>query len=230
MARHSLANETRKTNALRSANFLRTYLAGRVIDDLRPNAAYDAVHWSHCLEHMFDPPAALTRWWELVKPGGYLIVVITDKDLYEQGLWPSIYNSDHKATFRLWTALGESWSPGSHEIDTLARTLPDAVLLSADRQDQHYNHDLLRLGYANVHSNRIKRRYDRFLQDLAARRLLTSGLMEECHKLFFDLVSNIDQTVGRALAQIQIVVRKRTITKHADGRYRIQPARPTLRS
>ncbi|MBK8741304.1 MAG: class I SAM-dependent methyltransferase [Betaproteobacteria bacterium] len=120
-------DEARKTNALRGAAFAAQYLDGRVIDigagrDLvsanaerfdiddgdanfisrfRPAGAYDAVHSSHCLEHMHDPPAALAEWWSLLKPGGYLILVVPDEDLYEQGIWPSIFNRDHKATFRL---------------------------------------------------------------------------------------------------------------------------------
>ena len=68
---------------------------------LRPHLAYDAVCSSHCLEHMRDVPAALTQWWALVRKGGYLVLVVPDEDLYEQGGWPSLFNSDHKATFRI---------------------------------------------------------------------------------------------------------------------------------
>jgi hypothetical protein len=50
---------------------------------------------------MANPESALSQWWSLVKPGGYLIVVVPHEDLYEQGIWPSRFNSDHKATFQL---------------------------------------------------------------------------------------------------------------------------------
>jgi hypothetical protein len=45
---------------------------------------------------MHDPEAALRQWWALVRPGGYLVVVVPHEDLYEQGMWPSAFNSDHK--------------------------------------------------------------------------------------------------------------------------------------
>ena len=45
---------------------------------------YDCVYSSHCLEHMVDAKLALNEWWKLVKPGGYLILIVPDEDLYEQ--------------------------------------------------------------------------------------------------------------------------------------------------
>ncbi|MDR2457772.1 MAG: class I SAM-dependent methyltransferase, partial [Clostridiales Family XIII bacterium] len=63
---------------------------------------FDYVFSSHCLEHMLDPYHALNEWWKLVKPGGYLFVVVPDEDLYEQGQWPSQYNKDHKYTFTIY--------------------------------------------------------------------------------------------------------------------------------
>ena len=57
-----------------------------------PGLAHDTldfVYSSHCLEHLGDPVAALTRWWEVVKEGGYLVVVVPDFEMYERGVWPS---------------------------------------------------------------------------------------------------------------------------------------------
>lgn len=65
------------------------------------DASYDFVHSAHCLEHLFDPDVALHHWWRILKPGGHLIVMVPDEDLYEQGLWPSAWNNDHKHTFSL---------------------------------------------------------------------------------------------------------------------------------
>src|SRR4051794_15690432 len=45
---------------------------------------FDFVYSSHCLEHMHEPAAALAEWWKLVKPGGVLVVIVPDEDLYEQ--------------------------------------------------------------------------------------------------------------------------------------------------
>jgi len=72
---------------------------------------YDFVHSSHCLEHMRDPYEAFDNWLRICKPGGHIITTIPDEDLYEQGVWPSTHNPDHKMT---WTILkDESWSPAS---------------------------------------------------------------------------------------------------------------------
>ena len=68
----------------------------------------DFVHSSHCLEHMRDPVQALQNWFRVLKPGGHLVCVVPDEDLYEQGRFPSTFNADHKWTFTLWKAT--SWS------------------------------------------------------------------------------------------------------------------------
>jgi SAM-dependent methyltransferase len=73
--------------------------------------SYDFVHNSHCLEHMRDPYEAFDNWLRICKPGGHIITTIPDEDLYEQGVWPSTHNGDHKTS---WTILkDESWSPAS---------------------------------------------------------------------------------------------------------------------
>jgi len=73
--------------------------------------SYDFVHSSHCLEHMRDPYEAFDNWLRICKPGGHIITTIPDEDLYEQGVWPSTHNGDHKTS---WTILkDESWSPAS---------------------------------------------------------------------------------------------------------------------
>lgn len=66
-----------------------------------PDAAYDFVHSSHCLEHMVDVEVALENRARILKPGGFLIVTVPDEDLYEGGERPSRYNSDHKWSFTL---------------------------------------------------------------------------------------------------------------------------------
>jgi len=81
---------------------------------LMPNGkdeSYDFVHSSHCLEHLYDPYEAFDNWIRICKPGGYIITTIPDEDLYEQGVWPSNHNPDHKTS---WTISKEnSWSPAS---------------------------------------------------------------------------------------------------------------------
>lgn len=83
---------------------------------------FDWVYSSHCLEDLPDPRAALLRWWEVLRPGGRLLVVVPDEDLYEQGLWPSRFNGDHRWTFTLHK--DRSWSPVSLNLTDLIAALP----------------------------------------------------------------------------------------------------------
>jgi len=67
--------------------------------DVMPES-YDFVYSSHLLEHIPDVRLALKRWWALVKPGGYFILVVPHRDLYEKKkLLPSRWNSYHKHFF-----------------------------------------------------------------------------------------------------------------------------------
>ncbi len=44
-------------------------------------ATFDWVYSSHCLEDLPNPWRALHRWWEALRPGGRLLVVVPDEDL-----------------------------------------------------------------------------------------------------------------------------------------------------
>lgn len=105
---------------------------------------FDFVFSSHCLEHMHDPRATLLDWWKLVKPGGHIYFLVPDEDLYEQGVFPSRFNPDHKATFTISKA--RSWSPKSINVLDLARSLPDGELVSLVLQDHGYDRRLMRHG------------------------------------------------------------------------------------
>jgi len=101
---------------------------------------FDFVFSSHCLEHMLAPAAALHEWWSLVKDGGYMYIVVPDEDLYEQGQWPSRYNTDHKWTFTIFKE--KSWSPVSINILDLIRELPNCQPIRIAVQDEHYDYSL----------------------------------------------------------------------------------------
>ena len=223
-------DEARKTNALRGEAFVRNYLRGTVIDigagkDLvcahaerfdmedgdanvisrfRPVNHYDTVHSSHCLEHMHDPAAALREWWSLLKPGGYMVIVVPDEDLYEQGIWPSIFNRDHKATFRLGKA--ESWSPVSHDVHELVGALPGCEIVSTEVQDAHYDHSL-RMKHGDVLR---KRPWWLRLAKSVASRIPVFGARLKIGVENFGVRHGVpvDQTTREALAQIQVVARK----------------------
>lgn len=82
---------------------------------------FDLVHSSHCLEHMVDPFEALVEWYTILNPGGYLVVTVPDEDLYEQGIFPSTFNSDHKWTFTIFK--NNSWSSKSLNVLELTATM-----------------------------------------------------------------------------------------------------------
>ena len=87
--------------------------------------SFDFVASSHCLEHLNDPAEGLQNWFRIVKPGGYLVILVPDEDLYEQGVFPSTFNRDHKWTFTIHKA--NSWSDRSLNLVDLFRELGPAA-------------------------------------------------------------------------------------------------------
>ena len=103
----------------------------------------DFVHSSHCLEHLVDPAEGLRNWTRVVKPGGYLVITVPDEDLYEQGVFPSTFNRDHKWTFTIFKA--RSWSTRSLNILDLIRQLGENVeLVLLEQISATYRFDLPR--------------------------------------------------------------------------------------
>ncbi len=63
---------------------------------------FDFVYSSHLLEHMNSAGIALKNWWRVLKPGGYLILYIPERELYERKkTLPSRWNPEHKRYFLL---------------------------------------------------------------------------------------------------------------------------------
>lgn len=106
----------------------------QVMEGVEPES-YDFVYASHLLEHVIDPLATLKRWWEILKPGGHLILVVPDEDMYEQGVWPPTFNTDHKHTY----AIGkkQSWSPVSKNVEALLSELGGEIV-KVERIDYNY--------------------------------------------------------------------------------------------
>ncbi len=64
------------------------------------DSQFDFVYSSHTLEHMIDPKVALKNWWRVLKPGGYLIIYLPHRDLYEKKKnLPSRFNTNHTHFF-----------------------------------------------------------------------------------------------------------------------------------
>lgn len=107
------------------------------------DATFDFVHSSHCLEHLHDPAEGLRNWLRVVKPGGHIVVTVPDEDLYEQGVFPSTFNRDHKWTFTIHKP--DSWSPKSINLLALLAALgPEAQVLKVELLDATYRYGLPR--------------------------------------------------------------------------------------
>lgn len=221
--------ETFKTNKYRDQEFFNKYLSGKVIDigagnnpvienaivfDKKEGDAnnilnywekekFNCVYSSHCLEHIINPQDALNEWSSLVTKGGYLIVIVPHEDLYEQYNWPSLWNSDHKHTFRL--GGHSSWSPVSIDIISLVAKLDGFKIVSASIQDNEYNYKFLKRKKFNGNVSDI---WSRNFYKLI--RLLNNRKIRE---FFLSIQSSlgypIDQThYNEALSQIEIIAKK----------------------
>lgn len=171
---------------------------------------FDFVYSSHCLEHMDDPRAALHEWWKLVKPGGHLFFIVPDEDLYEQGVFPSRFNPEHRATFTLFKTA--SWSPVSINVRELAGDLPDSELVSLGLQDHGYDRRLMRHG-PDARAGRFRRLVFRAYACGRRRHLPRWRWLERWQTR----TTAIDQTLGgEALAQIQCIVRRLRVTSRPN--------------
>lgn len=103
-----------------------------------PDGKYDVVFSSHFVEHVTDPVEALLNQWRVLKDGGHIIFQVPDEDLYEQGIWPSHFNSDHKHTFTI--SKHRSWSPACKSVAKLVEYLPDHKVISMRIVDTKYDY------------------------------------------------------------------------------------------
>ena len=227
-----MVQESLKTNKIRNKEFFVDYFQGEVLDigggttpvipsaqvfDLQHGDAqhilkylepesFNCVHSSHCLEHMEDVSLAISQWWSLVRVGGYLVLVVPDEDLYEQGVWPSMFNSDHKHTFTI--SKTKSWSPVSVNIKEMLTTLDGALTLSIGLQDDGYDHNLIRKRLTPFRHSLWNYKKDTGVKRMV-KHLLFLLLYYPLYVVFVSKKGRyIDQTEGDALAQIQVVIKK----------------------
>ena len=110
----------------------------------REDQLYDFAYSSHCLEHMVDVPIALRNWTRILKPGGYLYLVVPDYTLYEHHCWPSKYNPDHKQSFstsicRLQVARKNHWHITEDLTPLLCKL--DCPIKNVTLEDIGYNYN-----------------------------------------------------------------------------------------
>src|SRR6185312_3014562 len=83
-------------------------------------SCFQATAWSMCAIPSKPYPTGFA-----IKRGGHLVISVPDEDLYEQGVWPSTFNTDHKITFTL--SKKTSWSPVSVNVFSLLSQFSDQV-------------------------------------------------------------------------------------------------------
>lgn len=65
------------------------------------DGSQDTVYSSHCLEHIPDAINAIRDWHRVTKTGGYIVIAVPSRDLYERSKkLPSLWNQEH---LRLYT-------------------------------------------------------------------------------------------------------------------------------
>lgn len=119
------------------------------INELMPRYDWDIVFASHSLEHMYQPKEVAARWLSLVKPGGCLFILVPDARLYEQGFFPSIFNSDHKAQF----SISEGTVPNEKSLILIS----DLILHLKNNTNCEFDVEYLALQDANFNYDLLKR-------------------------------------------------------------------------
>lgn len=111
--------------------------------------SFDFLFSSHCLEHVRDAAEALANWIRVVKRGSHLVIAVPDEDLYEQGVWPSTFNNDHKLSFTL--CKKASWSPVSVNVFELLAGFSDKIKpISVITTDHCYRFGLPRFDHTQT--------------------------------------------------------------------------------
>lgn len=163
--------------------------------------SFDCVYSSHCLEHMDNPAATIHNWWSLVKPGGYLFVIVPDEDLYEQGVWPSRFSNEHTHTFTI--SKKNSWSPKSINLFDLCRTLVNGSIRTMVLNDIGYDRSIGFHGMPSKSPLHIHLR--KLYRSLKKRHIVKRSVSFE---RWIARKVGWDQLDGLALAQIEVIVQK----------------------
>ena len=163
--------------------------------------SFDCVYSSHCLEHMDDPTQTIHNWWSLVKPGGYLFLIVPDEDLYEQGVWPSRFSNEHTHTFTI--SKKQSWSPKSLNLFDLCRTLESGTIRTLVLNDIGYDRSIGFHGGSSTNPFYIHLR--KLYRSLKKRHIIGRSVRFE---RWIARKVGWDQLDGPALAQIEVIVQK----------------------
>lgn len=107
---------------------------------------FDCVYSSHLLEHLTEPEVALRNWYRITKRGGWIVIMVPHRDLYEHKRFlPSLWNPDHKTFYMpvfhepphtrgllqtAWEALGKTITVESLRVFSDGNTHTDPMIHS----------------------------------------------------------------------------------------------------
>ena len=63
--------------------------------------AFDFAHSSFLLSYLQNPKGAITNWLRVLRTGGFLVCLVAEELLYEQGKSPSQFDPGHKSSYTL---------------------------------------------------------------------------------------------------------------------------------
>lgn len=90
---------------------------------------FDAIYSSHCFEHIGPWKEVLRDWYRILKPGGFLVIVVPHQMLFERKRHiPSYFNPDHKRYYTarsLLAELEEAFEENSYRIRHLVENDKD---------------------------------------------------------------------------------------------------------
>jgi hypothetical protein len=69
-----------------------------------------------------------------------MVLLVPDEDLYEQGVFPSRFNWDHKTTWTIQKNL--SWSPVSVSCTSFLANFPELTILKLELLDASYRYHI----------------------------------------------------------------------------------------
>ena len=84
-----------------------------------PSNSQDAIHSSHCLEHMTSLPEVIREWFRVLKVGGYAVIVVPHQYLYERKQVPPSKHPDHYHFFtpaKLLATFEEALQPNHYRV------------------------------------------------------------------------------------------------------------------
>lgn len=107
-----------------------------------PQETFWTIYASHLLEHIQYPTKAIQRWYEVLKTGGHLIILVPHRDLYEKKKFlPSMWNPDHKY---FWLP-DEEQPPCTKSLKKeVLLAIPNANIVSLRVLDEGYDYALQR--------------------------------------------------------------------------------------